>query len=127
MDIVVTTPKSEIENAAREAQFCIENGSGFYFRNLGRRQPRGLEIGSKIFYVEDGWVRGFAVVSLITEEPQICEVTGKVYGNSTKAVMDAKGWNWIKPIPMKGFQGFRYFKEPYEVVGDWLSPKPEIK
>jgi len=48
-DIIVTTPKSESEVAAKESQDCINNGGGSYFR-VFRRLPKNLEIDSRIFY-----------------------------------------------------------------------------
>jgi len=36
MDIIVTTPKSQMANAAQEAADCIENGGGEYFRRADR-------------------------------------------------------------------------------------------
>jgi hypothetical protein len=79
-DIVVTTPRSEMANAAREAQICIERGGGFYFRQI-RNLPRGLVVGSKVFYVEDGFVRGFAVACQVggCAAGWRCEVTGREY------------------------------------------------
>jgi hypothetical protein len=125
-DIVVTTPRSEMANAAREAQTCIERGEGFYFR-LIRNIPRGLVAGSKVFYAEDGFVRGFAIATQIGGSPAgwRCEVTCRQYPPGNYVLMDAASWKWIRPIPMKGFMGWRYFTGPFEVVGDWLQPRPQ--
>jgi hypothetical protein len=130
-DIVVTTPKSEMKNAEKEAKYCIESGDGYYFRTFKKR-PKGLEIGSKIFYIEDGYVRGFGEVGGVARGEMECEATDRVYGSFNDqrichAIMPACTWKWIKPIPMKGFQGFRYFDEEYEVIGGWLDPKPPIE
>jgi hypothetical protein len=61
-----------------------------------------------------------------------CATTGRSYlvgGDSILLYMDATTWTWIDPIPMAGFQGWRYFK-PFEhlirEVGDWRSKMPEI-
>lgn len=41
--------------------------------------------------------------------------------------MNASEWKWIKPIPMKGFQGWRYFDATCtEIIGNWLDPKPML-
>ena len=47
MDIIVTTPKSEIENTKRECE-----SYDTWFRTF-RFKPK-VEIGDKIFFVEDG-------------------------------------------------------------------------
>lgn len=127
-DIIVTTPKAASELAAREAAQCLANNGGFYFRTF-RVKPTELEVGSKIFYVEDGYVRGFAVVSQIVNGAMQCETSGRDWGQGWHAIMDATSWQWIKPLPMLGFQGWRYFDAPADIkiVGDWRAPKPQVK
>jgi len=127
-NLIVTTPKSEMEISAEEAQECIKKGAGFYFRKFGKNKPKGLEIDSKIYYVEDGYIRGFGVVASVVQKDLKCESTDRQWGNGWYAIIPACSWNWIKPIEMKGFQGFRYFDDSnVEVVGNWLSPKPNIE
>lgn len=139
MDYIVTTPKSEMANSAAEAAECIANGGGFYFRKFPpMHRPRGLDIGSKLYYVEDGYIRGFATVEQIVrgDGPFTCETTGKSWGGGWFAVMRADSWKWISPIPYKGFQGWRRIDEamlkalnngkPVDIVGGWLDPKPVI-
>lgn len=126
-DIIVTTPKNKMAIAEEEARLCIESGGGFYFRTF-RNVPRHLGIGSRIFYVEDGFVRGFGVVSEVKNGNMQCETTGHDWGEGTHAVMPANSWKWTKPVPMKGFQGWHYFEaKGVRVVGDWLDHKPSIK
>jgi len=129
-NLLVTTPKSESENSAREAECCTKKGGGFYFRRFNKL-PKNLSAGSKIFYVEDGYIRGYGVVSVITEikdDHFQCDVTGKKWEPGTYAVIPADSWKWIKPISHKGFQGYRYFDGAgVEVVGGWLDEKPEVQ
>ena len=129
MDIIVTTPKSQMDTAAQEAENVKASGGGFYFRNLGQHCPRDLEEGDRIFYVEDGFVRGFAIITWVTETPGlVCDTTGRQFGPGWYAISDAESWKWIRPIPMQGFQGWRYFDalDSLEVIGDWLDPKPAV-
>lgn len=114
-----------MKNAAQEAKDCLDGKCDSYFRNFSTL-PSGLVEGSKVFYVEDGYIRGFGVVSQVGKGTRVCETTLKHYMNGYKAVIPANTWKWIKPIQMKGFQGFRYFKGEYEVVGDWRAPKPNV-
>lgn len=125
-DIIVTTPKSQMKNAATEAEKCKQEGKGWYFR-VFKHRPEHLEIDSKIFYVEDGYIRGFAPVYAITHEQGTqCTTTNKQWGPGTVVWMKADQWKWITPIPMKGFQNWRYFDSSnVEVVGGWLDPKPD--
>ena len=128
---IVTTPKSEMANSAAEAAQCIKDGGGYYFRRtIPFLRP---VVGERIYYVEDGYIRGFAIVSNIVEgdSPFICHTTGRSWGRGRFAAMPSETWNWIKPIPMRGFQGWRRMPADIaaqvEIVGGWLDPKPEVK
>lgn len=127
MDIIVTTPKRQMVTAAHEAEQAKKHG-GYYFRRLASR-PKGLQEGSKVFYVEDGYIRGFATVCKLVNLPEgkKCEVSWYPWAAGFYIYMNADSWKWIKPIPMEGFQGYRYFTPPedMEIVGDWKDPKPE--
>ena len=128
-DIIVTTPRNQRATAEQEAKDCIAQGGGFYFRNLGTRTPKYLEIGDRCFYVENGAIRGFCLVKAITTEPEmICDTSGREFGPGVYVFMDATTWFWVVPIPMVGFQGWRYSRldlaEVY-VIGNWLYPRPE--
>lgn len=131
-DIIVTTPKSHRESAALEAEQCkaciLDGGEAWYFRWLGLKAPKHLQVGSRVYYVEEGYIRGFALVSVITWDPgMVCHTTGRHFRPGVYACMDARTWCWIAPIKMKGFQGFRYARfdpEEVEVIGHWLDPRP---
>lgn len=136
-DIVVTTPKLESEKSAEEAQRCIQAGGGFYFRRFIRK-PKRLGPGSKIFYVEEGFIRGFGLVCALNYDSQmISDVTLREWGEGYYALMPAHTWRWIEPIRCKAFQGFRYMENLFasaalqiqrvKVIGGWLDPKPELK
>lgn len=149
MDIIVTTPKSQMAAAAQEAADCIRNGGGEYFRRFhSTAYPRDLHVGDRVYYVEDGYIRGFAVVNRMLHSPQgrTCDTTGRVWAQGYFVFMDAASWQWITPIPMLGFQGFRYANydpderqvieiypiggwrrfAPVKVVGGWKDPRPEV-
>lgn len=125
-DILVTTPKTQVLHAAREAQTCIGQGGGIYFRRLPLRPELVKPKLSKVFYVEDGFVRGYGIMDAIEwHKTMTDEVSGKTWKAGFYMLIEAKTWTWIRPIPHIGFQGFRYFQgQEYEVVGDWLDPMP---
>ena len=126
-DIIVTTPKKQMGNAAMEAEQAKKHG-GYYFRRLSSR-PKKIQKGSRVFYVEDGYVRGFGKACRIDtlSEGEHCDASGKVWAPGVYVYMRADSWKWIEPIPMKGFQGFRHAGGiKFNVVGDWMDPKPEI-
>lgn len=125
-DIIVTTPKHNMELAAQEAAECLIAGGGYYFRTF-RTKPLELGIGSKIFYAEDGYVRGYGVVSKIVNGTMECDTSGTDWGYGWHAIMSANSWTWIHPIAMNGFRGYRYFDSRNVVcIGTWRDPKPKV-
>lgn len=130
MDIIVTTPKSQMRAAAREAANCIAAGGGEYFRRFHLNSAPTVKKGDRVYYVEDGYVRGFAVVSRDEwrGQPQQCHTTGHVWLPGIYVFMDATTWKWIEPVPMQGFQGVRYAhnyfrREDVSIVGGWRDPR----
>jgi hypothetical protein len=111
MDIIVTTPKSQMANAAQEAADVIADGGGEYFRRFPHSQAPKVKPGDRVYYVENGWITGYAVVTR-TDDPRhtgvTCDTTMRTWPPGFYVFMDATTWRWIRPIPMKGFQGFRY-------------------
>lgn len=147
MNIIVTTPKSQMTAATQEAEDAKRAGGGEYFRYFRRRWCGPvIKPGCRVYYVEDGYVRGFAVVTRVEDRtaPVRCETTGKLWPPGKYVFMDATTWMWIRPIPMRGFGGFKY-AIPYgfryaihdrdiyplnakiEIVGGWLDPKPQTQ
>jgi hypothetical protein len=137
MDIIVTTPKTLRQQAAAEAEAIKLAGGGEYFRRLSSK-PYDLRVGDRVWYVEDGYIRGYALVIRLEDrdEPETCLTTGKVHGRGFYVYMDATTWTWVDPVEYTGFQGWRYLDlggnypsrrvcvDPTP-VGDWLSPMPE--
>lgn len=128
MDIIVTTPKNSVHNAKLEAEECKKAGGGTYFR-LFHSTPK-VSKGDKIWYVEDDHIRGYCVVDYIMTNNGsiVCSTTGKKWSGKCAVYMDASTWKWIRPLPMKGFRGYRYFKQPsnVKIVGDWMAEKPKV-
>ena len=105
MDILVTTPKSEIETSRKEGEI-VEQEGGYWFRTF-RFRPR-VEIGDNIYFVEDGMIRGYGIIFEISQtEEEECETTGRVWKGDW--VVKYNSWHWLNnPIQWKGFQGIRY-------------------
>lgn len=146
MDIIVTTPKSQMRAAAREAADCLAAGGGEYFRRFPMTcYPVSSRPGDRVYYVEDGFVRGFAVLDrrLLKSDLVRCDTTGRDWAPGVYLFMRADSWRWVCPIPMRGFQGFRYIQatrlrdsgqveealfadgwRKVEILGDWRQPRP---
>lgn len=131
-DIVVTTPIPSQWKAEQEALQMIKAGGGEYFRRLGVVNPRFTSVGSRIYYVESNFIVGFLVITKIEyhETEFTCSTTGAVYKPGFYAFMPADSWNWIKPLPMKSFQGFRYMpheESKVKILGNWLDKRPNYQ
>ncbi len=113
-DILLTSPKSKVAIVEQEHETAWFE-DGFFFRTF-RKRPTSLKIGTRIFYIENGFIIGFFCVSEIKEGEMTCGTTGKDWGHGFHAIMKTPSWSWIYPIPMKGFQGWRYF--PQELLKD---------
>lgn len=136
-DIIITTPKSEIANAAKEAADCLNLGGGFYFRSMTVKP--NIIPGDKVFYTENGYIRGFAVAERIESISSNSTIGGAVRCHTTGIdwpirpggcviIMRADSWKWLKPSPYMGFVGFRYFDgSKLEVIGGWRMPKPVVE
>lgn len=111
MNILITTPKIEIDNSRKEGKEVEESG-GFWFRTF-RFRPK-VEIGDRIYFVENGLIHGYGIISNIStlSESEHCDVTGREWGKLGNTVIYYKDWHWLSvKIPFKGFQGIRYINK----------------
>lgn len=108
MDIIVTTPKSEIKNIKKEVDDVKKDG-GMFFRAL-RHRPQ-VEETERIYFVQNGLLRGFGIIQRIEKKSsQECASTGRTWKGGHFIFYN--DWHWLKtPIRMIGFQGFRYAKK----------------
>ena len=68
--------------------------------------PQETAIGCKCYLVHKGYIRGWMKIVGFHEDDFICEITGKHWKG--KFIERSGKFYKITPIPMKGFQGFRY-------------------
>lgn len=109
VDIIVTTPKFDATDMKQEVEFAQNNPGSYFVRTLSSR-PKHLNVGDKVWYVQNGLITGYAIVSKIDNHSKFkCEVTGKVR-SGCQVWMKADTWVDVQPRSMKGFQGFRYYK-----------------
>lgn len=107
MDIIVTTPKSEHETAQAEAESVKNDPDAFWFRTL-RGKP-DVEVGDRVYYVDRGMIRGYGIIFDI-ETGEMEDDAHDCAWNGTH--LKQKEWVWLKkPVPMRGFQGFRYVRD----------------
>jgi hypothetical protein len=115
MDIIVTIPKRRKDEVAVSLKEYEETAKDFrcehFFRLPHGRKPRDAHRGDRCWIVIDGYVRGCHEIDRFQE--LTAEEAGKLIGWSAVpglyVVRKASTWKKLKkPIPMRGFQGFRY-------------------
>jgi len=113
MNIVITWPKTRaLGSYLAELAKAEERGHVAYYRLSSRPD---VKEGDRCYHVHDGKVRGYLSVLGMTEFPldghaPIDNVTGKHFQPGIY-VERHPHWFAINPVPMRGFQGFRYYRE----------------
>lgn len=106
MDIVITIPKSinwdqylvDLRHAEKRNEVL-----NFKVPHLPK-----VNFHDRCYIVHDGAVRGYNHVLGVEQKDFICTTTGKRWKGIF--VVRYPKFHPIDPIPMKGFQGFRYWK-----------------
>jgi hypothetical protein len=109
-DIVVTLPKDVHWGDYKKELDAVKDGNGilrFKVWNL----PGQDVLGGRCYLVWRGYVRGWMKVVGLGMGEFRCETTGKVWQGR---FIERSGpfWELVKQIPMRGFQGFRYWQTP---------------
>lgn len=114
-DIVVTWPKRKpLEVYLHELERAVEDKLEINFRV----PTPPAEKPERCYIVHTGHVRGYNLVREITwrGEREVARVVSDAFSGWWPAgwyVVRAPEWHPIEPIiPMRGFQGFRYFDRP---------------
>lgn len=106
MDIIVTIPKSiSWKDYEKELDAAKDYGQVMNFKvsNFPKTKP-----GNKCYLLYDGAIIGWMEIVGLSEKEFDCTTTGNKWKG--KFVERSGPFHKIDPIPMKGFQGFRYFK-----------------
>ncbi len=107
MDIVITIPSSiEWDEYKKELDSVIDGKNVLNFKVSNF--PKMCKVGDKCYLNYKGYVKGWMTIVGFSDKNFICNTTGKDW--SGKFIERSGPFHEIKPIPMKGFQGFRYFK-----------------
>jgi hypothetical protein len=105
-DIVITLPSTiDWGDYVKELK-TVENGYSvlnFSVNNL----PTKTSVGCKCYLCWRGKIVGWMKISGLVDNDFICTTTGKHWKG--KFIQRTGAFNYVDtPIPMKGFQGFRY-------------------
>ena len=126
-DIVVTLPKGNMGHLYEKIDATKEDELTWWDM---KRQPNRFNDDEKVFVVCAGKVRGFFTVAYIRHHfpyavPYAAQKIGYLHeiyyeipidDDETEIRIFFDEWTAIKPIKMKGFQGFRYRKFQWENV-----------
>lgn len=104
-DIIITVPKKISWDDYSQELEAVKDGT--QVMNYKVRSFPKTSIGNKCYVVYDGFIRGWMEIVGLSEEEFTCTTTGRVW--SGKFIQRSGEFHEIEPIPMKGFQGFRYF------------------
>ena len=105
MDIMVTIPKNKLKDIEKEETWAKKQINAQCFWSISK-VPKKLKSGDKVFFVENGMIKSYNIFIGIDYDC-ICEVTGTKWPG-LNLIMKAPSVTLEKPIPMKGFRGFRY-------------------
>lgn len=105
--IIVTLPSGEewgtYENELKKVK-NYKNVLNFKVHNF----PKGIGKGDKCYIVHRGFIKGWMEIVGFSEKEFCCSTTGKKWKG--KFIERSGPFHYInEKIPMKGFQGFRYF------------------
>jgi|SRR5690554_354940 len=112
MDIIITIPKTEDYNTwLDECKATANNENSRINYCIGRSYlPKKTEPGEKCYVVYKGYIRGYHIIDkLCWRNGFICETTGRYWHEGNYIIRKGK-YHKIKPIPMKGFRGWKYLK-----------------
>lgn len=106
-DIVVTLPATvKWEDYEKELEQVITGEIRLNFKVPNF--PKETGVGCKCYVVHKGFVRGWMEIVGFRDDDFLCEFTGKYWDG--KFIERSGEFHYLlEPIPMKGFQGFRYF------------------
>ncbi len=102
-DIIITVPKSIVWSEYQKELDAAANGETLNFKVNGF--PKTMK-GNKCYICYAGNIVGYHIISGMSEKEFQCTTTGNMWKG--KFIERTGKFNKIEPIPMKGFQGFRY-------------------
>lgn len=106
MDIIITIPKLIKWIDYQKELKAAEEGEIMNFKV--NNFPK-TNVGCKCYLLHDGQIKGHMIISGMSEKEFKCTTTGKQWKGKF-IERTGKFFPLEDPIPMTGFQGFRYFK-----------------
>ncbi len=104
-DIIITLPKSVSWDEYEKELAAVKDGNqtlNFKVNNFPKTSN-----GNKCYLVYNGQIKGWMEITGLSEKEFTCSTTGNKWKG--KFIERSGPFHKINPIPMKGFQGFRYY------------------
>ena len=104
-DIIVTIPKSiQWKDYEKELEAVKDYSQTMNFKVNNFPKTKA---GNKCYLLYNGFIIGWMQIVGTAEKNFTCSTTGREWAG--KFIERSGPFHKIEPIPMKGFQGFRYF------------------
>lgn len=114
-DIIITIPKTRKEEWLNEVEEAKKQDMDLWFKTSSHPRRLTFLCYGKCYVVLDGNIIGYHEIKTVKwSEGFTCEITENEWPKGWYVVRWGKTWTPITPVPMKGFQGFRYVKEKLE-------------
>lgn len=106
MNIIITLP-SNIEWSEYQKELDLVKDGEHILNFKVNNFPKNTKIGERCYLVHKGYVVGWMHIFGFSKKDFTCSTTNKEYIG--KFIERSGHFYKIKPIEMKGFQGFRYY------------------
>jgi len=104
-DIIITLPKSISWDDYEKEIEAVKDGS--QVMNFKVNALPKTSKGNKCYIVHDGVIKGWMEIVGLSKKDFTCSTTGREWKGN---FIERSGpFHYIDPVPMKGFQGFRYY------------------
>lgn len=105
--IIITLPSNINWEDYQKELDKVKNGQNVINFKVGQF-PKGVKAGDRCYLTHKGYVIGWMTIAGLSEKEFVCSTTGKKWVG--KFIERSGPFHYLdEKIPMKGFQGFRYF------------------
>jgi len=113
--LLITLPKKYKWSDYELELETVKDGSSIMSFKLSGK-PK-INVGDRCYICHDGYVKGWMSIVEVGERKTFnCTTTGKCWETGYYVSRSGK-FHYVKPVPQKGFQGFRYVdSDDYEDV-----------
>lgn len=108
MDIIITIPKNTDMALYMLELKAVENSENIISFKVPTF-PKQTVVGDRCYICHNGEVIGYHTICGFSQKKFVCEITGKVWNG--KFVERSGKLHKVTGIKMRGFQGWKYYKQ----------------